>query len=413
MDKEYDTIVVGGGPAGLAAAVRAQEKGLDTLILENREILGGIPIQCTHPGFGNFYYEENMTGCEFSERLVDKVRSTDIDVLTNAHLEKISLKDDHKELDIVSTEGFFKLKTWTVIYATGARERHRHETDIYGDRISGIYTAGEAQTLMDIHGIMPGKEIVMIGSGDIGLIMARRFALEGADVKGVIEMLPYASGISRNVVQCLHDFDIPLWTQRIVKSIEGKERVEKVVTKKVDEELNPIQGTEKEIGCDTVALATGLIPYTEKLEDIGVEHDTVTKGPMVDEALETSVNGIFTCGNALLINDYVDYASEQGEKAAEGAAEIVLDDLEREESRIQLKKGRNIRTIVPHRISGERDVTLYVRVKKPEPDVSLNLVELDKRIDQTAVTPAEMIKIELRKDELGVLEERLTLEVET
>ncbi len=414
MKNDYDTVVIGGGPAGLAGGAKAKELGLETLIIENSERIGGIPMQCAHPGFGMFYYDEELTGPEFSQRLIDRVEDLGIDYVTSAHVTEIEkVSDLEKVVSVITREGVSEISASTIIYATGARERHVYETGITGDRVSGVFTAGETQTLMDIYGVMPGEEVVIVGSGDVGLIMARRFALEGAEVKGVMEMFPYPGGLTRNVAQCLRDFDIPLDTQRAVKEIKGDMRVEKVVTVEVDDDLNPIPETEDVIGCDTVVLATGLIPYIKKLEKLGVPKDSVTKGPIVNEYLETGVPGVFVAGNALTINDYVDFVAEQGELAGEGARKFVegeVDGIPTEEW-ITVKKGRNIRLAVPHYVSGKKDITLYARVKEPEPQVKVGFDEIEYEIEEHSVNPGEMLKIELDEKDLESAEDELTLQV--
>ncbi|MFP3872380.1 MAG: NAD(P)/FAD-dependent oxidoreductase [Candidatus Natronoplasma sp.] len=410
--KIYDTAVIGAGAAGIAASVRCDESGLDVLLIESKENIGGIPLQCTHPGFGNFYYDENLTGTEFAERLIERLDELAVDRMVEAHVISIeNVSDLKKRVELISPEGLHTIEAKTIIYSTGARERHRFETGIQGDRLSGVYTAGEAQTMMDIYGIMPGKRVVIVGSGDIGLIMARRFALENAEVVGVIEMLPYPGGLTRNVVQCLHDFDIPLHTLKMVKEIRGDKRVEEVVTVDLDEELEVIPGSEEIIECDTVALATGLIPYTKKLDELGVIKDPSTGGPRVNGSLKTSVPGIFAAGNVLAINDYVDFAAYQGEKAAESCSGYIEDEGRTVEERIEIKKGRNIRLVVPQLLSGENDVVLYARVKRPEPDVEIAVAELDEMLKKSSVKPGEMVRVELSKELLGGLDDELTLEV--
>jgi pyruvate/2-oxoglutarate dehydrogenase complex dihydrolipoamide dehydrogenase (E3) component len=412
MSNDFDVVVIGGGAAGLAGAIKATDIGLRTVIIENNQRLGGIPFQCAHPGFGNFYYHENLTGAEYSERLISSIIDRKIPFFTSAHVTRIKhLGPLQNIVKIISKDGIKEIKTSTIIYATGARERHLYETGIKGDRTSGVYTAGEAQTLMDIHGIMPGKNIVIIGSGDIGLIMARRFALEGARVVCCIELFSYPGGLSRNVVQCLHDFDIPLYTSRMVTEIKGKKRVENIITVDVDEELNIIQGSEQEISCDTVALATGLIPYTKKLEDIQVSIDPRTKGPMVNDVLETSIPGVFAAGNVIAINDYVDYASDQGELAAIGAHHFIKEKGKLKDDNIPVKIKGNIRLIVPQRISTKRDVTFYLRVSRPRPRATIHIQELGKTIKKQGVTPSEMIKISVKKEELLKLKDKLTVEI--
>ncbi|MEM4583214.1 MAG: FAD-dependent oxidoreductase, partial [Desulfurococcaceae archaeon] len=253
---EYDTVVIGGGPAGIAAAIKATELGLKTILIENRDLLGGIPLQCVHPGFGLHYFKEDLTGTQFITRLLDKLEKLKVEYMLKAHVHSIEYLDYNKKIvNVITPQGVMRILTKTIIYTTGARERHIYEIGVVGDRPDGIYTAGEAQTLMDIYGILPGREIVIIGSGDVGLIMARRFALEGAKVKAVVEILPYPGGLMRNVIQCLRDFNIPLLLGHTVVKVIGKKRVEKVLVAKVDENFKPIPGTEFEIPCDTVVLS--------------------------------------------------------------------------------------------------------------------------------------------------------------
>ncbi|MDK2870811.1 MAG: hypothetical protein PWQ16_163 [bacterium] len=412
QNSRYDAIVIGGGPAGLAAAIKAKEAGLKVLLLENRDVWGGIPLQCVHPGFGLHYFKEDLTGTEFIYRFIDKFEKLGIEGYTNAHLIEIGLISDiEKELKVVTPKGIKKLKTTSIIYTTGARERHLYEIGITGNRATGIYTAGEAQTMMDIYGIMPGKEIVIVGSGDVGLIMARRFALEGALVKAVIEIMPFPGGLTRNVVQCLQDFGIPLYLSHAVTRVEGTKRVERIIVSEVTEDLKIKEGTEKEIKCDTVVVAAGLVPYIKILEKIGVTKDEATKGPIVNEYLETSIPGVFTAGNALVINDLVDHVVEQGEKAADGALGFV------EKGGIPTKKwrrilrGKNVRLLIPHYVSGEKDVVVYARVSKPQRNVKVRFPEIGKEVKLPVVKPAEMISIKLKKEEIEKAKDKITMEV--
>ncbi|RLF23061.1 MAG: pyridine nucleotide-disulfide oxidoreductase [Thermoprotei archaeon] len=408
----YDVVVIGGGPAGLAAAIRAKELGLKTILLENTDKLGGIPLQCVHTGFGLHYFKEDLTGTEFIYRFIRKAEQIGLEYKLRTYaLELDIIAHDEKIIKALSPEGSLEISTKTVIYAAGARERHVFEVNIVGDRPSGIYTAGEAQAMMDLYGALPGRRIVIVGSGDVGLIMARRFALEGAKVMAVVEIMPWPGGLLRNVVQCLEDYDIPLLLSHVVLRVHGKERVEKVVIAQVDERLRPVPGTEKEIECDTVIIATGLVPNIELLERIGVAIDPATRGPKVNELLETSIPGIFAAGNALVINDLVDYTAEQGERAAEGARIFVDNDGIPSADWKPIEKGRNVRLVVPHYISGERDVKLYLRVQKPERDVYIRIPEINKRTFHPKVMPSEMVTMELSKEELRDIGEKITIEV--
>ncbi len=410
---KYDVVVIGGGPAGLAAAIKAKNLGLKVLLLENRERLGGIPLQCVHPGFGLHYFKEDLTGTEFIYRILEKFEELKIEHYTNAHVLDISYMSDlEKMLKVVTPRDILEIVTTTIIYAAGARERHLFEIGITGKRLAGIYTAGEAQAMMDLYGVMPGKDVVIVGSGDVGLIMARRFVLEGANVKAVIEIMPYPGGLIRNIVQCLEDFEIPLYLSHAVVRIEGKRRVEKVIIMKVDENLKPLLGTEEEIPCDTVIIAAGLTPYVRLLEKMGIMIDPATKGPVVNEYLETiTTPGIFVAGNALVINDLVDYVVEQGIWAAESAYIFVKNQGIPTKEWKPVIKGRNVRLIIPHYISGERNVVLYIRVQRPEEKVKVCFLEIGKEVKLPVVRPAEMIRIELKREEASKVKDKLTVEV--
>ncbi|HEC96232.1 MAG TPA: FAD-dependent oxidoreductase [Euryarchaeota archaeon] len=406
----YDVVVIGGGPGGLAAAIKAKELGLKVLVVDENEYLGGILPQCIHPGFGIHYFKEDLTGPEFAERLIEKAQSLGVEYLLKAYVHSIEVLSPYeKVVRVISPQGAQEIRTKTIIYAAGARERHRYEIGIVGDRVSGIYTAGQAQTMMDIYGVLPGKEIVIVGSGDVGLIMARRFSLEGCKVKAVVEILPYPSGLARNLV-ILRDFNIPLYLQHAVVAVRGKKRVEEAVIAKVDEKLRPINDTEFSIKCDTIVIAAGLIPRVELLKEIGVLIDPATKGPIVSDLYETNVPGIFVVGNSLVINDLVDYVIEQGERAALGAKMFVENRGIVYNKSIKLLKGRNIRLVVPQYLSGDRDVTLYIRVSAPEEKVKLRLKEIGVEIPYIRVRPAEMIRIKLKKEQLENVDDKLTLE---
>jgi pyruvate/2-oxoglutarate dehydrogenase complex dihydrolipoamide dehydrogenase (E3) component len=394
IEKKYDVVVIGAGPAGIAAAVKSRKLGLNTVIIENRDILGGIPLQCIHPGFGIHYFGVDLTGCEFIQRLIDEMSKNVVDYVLNGYVYSIDIYSYNEKLvTVVTPKGIYRIEAKTIIYTAGARERHLFELNIFGDRPDGIYTAGEAQTLMDLYGVLPGKDIVIIGSGDVGLIMARRFALEGANVRAVIEIMPYPGGLMRNVVQCLKDFNIPLYLSHSVIEIIGRNRVEAVKVAKVDENLKLIKGTEFILPCDTVVIAAGLIPNIDLLEKVGVAVDPRSRGPIVNEYLETSIPGIFAAGNALVINDLVDYAAEQGELAAEGAKTFIDNNGIPTKDWIKIDVGRNIRFIVPHYVSGERDVIVYSRVQRPESNIYFSINSF--RIKMFNVRPAEMIRIKI------------------
>lgn len=408
----YDTIVIGGGPAGLAAAVKAKKLGLKVLLLDENEFLGGILPQCIHPGFGLHYFKEELTGPEFAYRFVKEINELSIDHYTNAYVLEIeNYSDLEKKVVFSSPEGVKEVWGKTIIYAAGARERHAFEIGIVGDRVAGIYTAGEAQTLMDIYGVMPGKEVVIVGSGDVGLIMARRFALEGAKVKAVVELMPYPGGLARNVM-ILRDFEIPLYLSHKVVEVRGKKRVEKAKVVKVDENLKEIPGSEFWIECDTLLISAGLIPNVKLLKRIGAQIDPLNGGPIVNELLETTIPGIFVAGNALLINDLVDYVAEQGEVAALGAKEFIENQGIPSRKWIKLKRGSNVRILAPHYVSGERDVYIYARVSRPMENVRVTFPEIEKELKLPVVKPSEMLRIKLKAEEIQKAEKEITVEVE-
>ncbi|NJE46972.1 FAD-dependent oxidoreductase [Thermococcus sp. GR7] len=407
----YDVVVIGGGPAGMAAAVRAKELGLKVLLLDDNDYLGGILPQCIHPGFGLHYFKEELTGPEFAARFAKRLVELGVDYRTAARVLEIKNYSDLEKVVVFSSpSGAYQVWTKTIIYAAGARERHAFEIGIVGDRGAGIYTAGEAQTLMDIYGVMPGKEIVIVGSGDVGLIMARRFALEGAKVKAVIELMPYPGGLARNIM-ILRDFDIPLYLSHKVVEVRGKERVERVKIVKVDENLREIPGTEFWIEADTLIISAGLVPSVKLLTAIGVEIDPTTGGPIVNDLFETSVPGIFAAGNSVIINDLVDYVAEQGELAAEGAKLFIDNEGIPTRRWIKLEKGENVRLLVPHYLSGERDVWIYARVSKPMENVEVRFPEIGKKLHLPVVKPAEMLRMKLRKEEIAKARDGITMEV--
>lgn len=413
LEQEYDVAVIGGGPAGLSAASRAVEKGLKTMLIENREMLGGIPLQCVHTGFGIHCFNEDLTGTEFITRIIDRAVSLGVETMVKTHVLSIHVDSPfEKTVYAVSPRGLLKMRVKAIVYAVGARERHQYEVGLTGDRPDGVYTAGEAQALMDVYGVLPGRRIVILGSGDVGLIMARRLAMENAEVKAVIEALPYPGGLTRNIVQCLRDFNIPLYLSHMVMGVRGRDRVEKVVVVKVDEGMKPVEGSEFEVECDTLIVSAGLRPDVDLLEKTGVETDPATGGPVVNEFYETSLPLVFTVGNALVINDLVDYDVEQGEAAATFVSMLLEDYVTKRLKWRRVDKGRNIRLIVPQLVSGTRDVVFYGRVQHPEDDVNLRIRETGFKRRFPRVKPAEMIRIMVSAEALAASHgERLTFEV--
>lgn len=321
--KTYDIVIIGGGPAGLAAAVSARENGIqDILILERDKELGGILNQCIHNGFGLHTFKEELTGPEYAGRFIKQVM--DLGIEYKLHTMVMDISSDKIVTAMNREEGLFEIQAGAVILAMGCRERSRGALNIPGYRPAGIYSAGTAQRLVNMEGYMPGREVVILGSGDIGLIMARRMTLEGAHVKVVAELMPYSGGLKINIVQCLNDYDIPLKLSHTVVDIHGKERVTGITLAKVDEKGKPIPGTEEEYACDTLLLSCGLIPENELSRELGVKLNPVTSGPVVDESLETNVPGVFACGNVLHVHDLVDFVSEEADRAGTCAARYIL-----------------------------------------------------------------------------------------
>lgn len=318
--KQHAIVIIGGGPAGLAAAISAAEQGeKDILILERDRELGGILNQCIHNGFGLHTFQEELTGPEYAARYIEKVERMGIPYLTDTMV--LDLSSEKVVTAVSPTEGIFQIQAQAVILAMGCRERPRGALNLPGYRPAGIYTAGTAQRLVNVEGRMPGREVVILGSGDIGLIMARRMTLEGAKVKVVAELMPYSGGLKRNIVQCLEDFGIPLKLSHTVVAIHGKERLTGVTLAQVDHDGRPVPGTEEEYFCDTLLLSVGLIPENELSKNAGVALSSATSGPVVDESFQTSVNGIFACGNVLHVHDLVDFVSEEAANAGRCAAE--------------------------------------------------------------------------------------------
>lgn len=350
---KYDIVIVGGGPAGLAAAISAKKNGANRiLVLERDKELGGILNQCIHNGFGLHTFQEELTGPEYAQRFIRQLLEEKIEYKLNTMVLDIS-----KEKTVTAMnreEGILEIQAKAVILAMGCRERSRGALNIPGYRPAGIFSAGTAQRLVNMEGCMPGREVVILGSGDIGLIMARRMTLEGAKVKVVAELLPYSGGLKRNIVQCLDDFEIPLKLSHTVVDIQGKERVQGITLAKVDENRRPIPGTEEHYSCDTLLLSCGLIPENELSRALGVEMSRITSGPLVNECLETNVEGVFACGNVLHVHDLVDFVSQEAAAAGKHAAEYVLHGKATGGKDIPIVATEGVRYTVPKTINPER-----------------------------------------------------------
>ena len=402
---QHDIVIIGGGPAGLAAAAAAKKSGAeDILILERDSVLGGILNQCIHNGFGLHTFNEELTGPEYAARYEEEVKKLEIPYRLNSMVLDIN-KD--KEITVVSrSEGLELIKAKAIILAMGCRERPRGALNIPGYRPAGIYTAGTAQRLMNIEGHMVGKEVVILGSGDIGLIMARRMTLEGAKVKVVAELMPYSGGLKRNIVQCLNDFDIPLKLSHTVVNIEGKERVKGITLAQVGPDRKPIPGTEEHYDCDTLLLSCGLIPENELTRNMGVAMNPVTSGPMVNDRLETGIEGVFACGNVLHVHDLVDYVSEEAALAGQNAAKYVKSGETKKGHSVTLKAENGVRYTVPQSIDTEAmadKLTVRFRVADVYKNRSISVYFDGERVSsrkKRVLAPGEMEQVILKKEEL-------------
>ena len=400
----YDLIVIGGGPAGLAAACAAWEKGLKhILIVERDKELGGILNQCIHNGFGLHTFKEELTGPEYAARFI--AQANELGILCKLNTMVLDLAADKTVTAMNKEDGLFQLHPKAVVLAMGCRERPRGALNIPGTRPAGIYTAGAAQRLVNMEGYLPGRRVVILGSGDIGLIMARRMTLEGAKVLCVAELMPYSGGLKRNIVQCLDDFGIPLKLSHTVVDIQGRERVTGVTLAQVDENRRPIPGTEEHYACDTLLLSCGLIPENELSRGAGVEISPVTNGPVVDESLETSVSGVFACGNVLHVHDLVDFVSQEAEQAGRRAARFLRGGGERGRA-VRLTAGKGIRYTVPASVDPRRmeeELTVRFRVDNVYRNAAVTVSvggESLRRRKKLILTPGEMEEVRLRRAEL-------------
>ena len=399
-----DLVIIGGGPAGMAAAVSAYESGIrEIIILERDDSLGGILRQCIHNGFGLHRFGEELTGPEYAYRYESMVREREIPFMLNTMVIEVS---NNRVVTAMNKDlGIFEIEAGAVILAMGCRERPKGALNIAGTRPAGIFTAGTAQKFVNMKGYMPGREVVILGSGDIGLIMARRMTLEGAKVKAVCELMPYSGGLARNIEQCLNDFNIPLRLSHTVVEIHGKERLTGVTIARVDDNRRPIKGSEEYIPCDTLLLSCGLIPENELTKSAGIQIDRITGGALVDGDRETDTKGIFACGNVLHVHDLVDYVSEESAIAGKAAASYILGESKKEVS-ISLKTDGKVRYTVPQRLTRVENTSVYFRVADVYRDKKIVVRDGDRVIiskKKQRLAPAEMEKIELTSEIIASL----------
>lgn len=416
---KYDLVIVGGGPAGLAAAIAAKDNGIDSiLIIERDRELGGILNQCIHNGFGLHTFKEELTGPEYASRFIAQVEERGIEYKLNTMVMDIS--NDKVVTAMNSTDGMFTVEAKAVVLAMGCRERSRGALNIPGYRPAGIFSAGTAQRLVNIEGYMPGRRVVILGSGDIGLIMARRMTLEGAKVLAVAELMPYSGGLKRNIVQCLNDFDIPLYLSHTVVDIQGKERVEGITIAEVGPDRKPIPGTEIHYDCDTLLLSCGLLPENELSKTAGVDLSPITSGPVVNDGLETNIPGVFACGNVLHVHDLVDFVSQEATNAGKNAAKYIKEGEVTSAKQIEILPVDGVRYTVPKYVRPEvMDDTLTVRFRVGQVFKGCAIATyfgdtLISKRKRPVMAPGEMEQIVLKKSQLAEYPdiENITIKIE-
>ena len=415
MNQIYDVIIIGGGPAGLSAAYSAWENGAKKiLIIERDRELGGILQQCIHNGFGLHHFKEELTGPGYAYRCIELIKDKpEIEALIDTMV--LEILDDKTVIAVSPEKGLLQVQGKTIILTMGCRERTRGAIRIPGERPAGVFTAGAAQRMVNMEGFLPGKKIVILGSGDIGLIMARRMSLEGCKVEAVLEICPFSNGLTRNIVQCLEDYNIPLYLSHTIVKIHGNERVTGVTIAKVDEKMQPIAGTEFDIDCDTFLLSVGLIPENELSRGLNLEMHPLTSGPIVDQRRQTSMPGIFAAGNVVHVHDLVDFVSEEAEIAGKFAALTALGKLDEELTVVNVEAGNGIRTCVPQKLSLPQEgeaARLFMRVANPERKVKLEVKSGDTLIMSKILPvakPSEMIALDLSAEKTKLIKGSLTV----